>query len=433
MVLLLYRPSNLQRMLLIIELATLVNHVGCLLMMQATTPETALVAVKFSYIGKPYILLAIFLFLLNFYRVHMPIVVKYVLCIFHVCISLLVLTCEHHTLFYNSMEFVDEGYYPHLEFGHGPFYIANTILIFFYFLAGLVLSIVKYKNMRTKNEQRCAFYLDVIILVGALGLLTYFSGITGGYDTTLPAYVIGNILLQICMIKYNMLDALEVAKDIVVDEIAQGILVMAPDEKPIYENQQLRQIFSTDGIYQPEEAYETLQAYDVLGEKFSRQNHIFEIRKKEIKKKGISYGDMYVVSDVTENYNHAVELERQMVIAEMANRAKSDFLARMSHEIRTPINAIGGMDEMILRESREQDVKKYAMNIKSAASTLLSLINDILDSSKIESGKLEIVPMVYELDSLLNDVVNAIYLKAADKGLKLSINVDKNLPNQFVR
>ena len=75
------------------------------------------------------------------------------------------------------------------------------------------------------------------------------------------------------------------------------------------------------------------------------------------------------------------------------------------------------------------------MNIKSAASTLLSLINDILDldSSKIESGKLEIVPMVYELDSLLNDVVNAIYLKAADKGLKLSINVDKNLPNQFVR
>lgn len=140
---------------------------------------------------------------------------------------------------------------------------------------------------------------------------------------------------------------------------------------------------------------------------------------------------MYVVSDVTENYNHAVELERQMVIAEMANRAKSDFLARMSHEIRTPINAIVGMDEMILRESREQDVKKYAMNIKSAASTLLSLINDILDSSKIESGKLEIVPMVYELDSLLNDVVNAIYLKAADKGLKLSINVDKNLSNQL--
>ena len=431
MVLLLYRPSNLQRMLLIIELATLVNHVGCLLMMQATTAETALMAVKFSYIGKPYILLAIFLFLLYFYRVHIPTFIKYALCIFHVCISLLVLTCEHHRLFYSSMEFVDEGYFPHLVFGHGPFYILNTVLIFFYFVMGLVLSIVKYKNMHTRDEQRCTFYLDAIIVVGAAGLVTYFTGITGGYDTTLPSYLIGNILLQICMMKYNMLDALEVARDTIVDEIAQGILVVSPDDHIIYDNQQLRQIFTTDSVYHQDEAYETLQAYFALGEKFSRNDHIYEIRKKVIEKNGIGYGDMYVVSDVTENYNHAVELERQMVIAEMANRAKSDFLARMSHEIRTPINAIIGMDEMILREGREPVVKKYAMNIKSAANTLLSLINDILDSSKIESGKLEIVPMEYELDSLLNDVVNAIYLKAADKGLELLINVDENLPNHL--
>ena len=154
MVLLLYRPSYLQRMLLIVELATLVNHVGCLLMMQATTPETALMAVKFSYIGKPYILLAIFLFLLTFYRVHLPEFIKYALCMFHVLISLLVLTCDHHKLFYSSMQFVDDGYFPHLVFGHGPFYILNTLLIFSYFLAGMAFSIVKYKNMRTRDEQK---------------------------------------------------------------------------------------------------------------------------------------------------------------------------------------------------------------------------------------------------------------------------------------
>lgn len=431
MVLLLYRPSNLQRMLLIIELATLVNHVGCLLMMQAKTAETALMAVKFSYIGKPYILLAIFLFLLYFYRVHIPNIIKYGLCVFHVCISLLVLTCEHHKLFYSSMKFVDEGYFPHLVFGHGPIYILNTLLIFFYFIAGLYLSIVKYKNMHTKDEQRCAFYLDVIILIGAIGLVTYFTGITGGYDTTLPSYLIGNILLQICMMKYNMLDAMEVAKDTIVDEIAQGVMVVGTDGKILYENRQLRQMVAPDGDYDAMEACRMLRQYDELGEQFSEGNHIYEIRNKEIEKNGIGYGHMYVVSDVTENYNHAVELERQMVIAEMANRAKSDFLARMSHEIRTPINAVVGMDEMILRESKEPAVRTYAMNIKSAANTLLSLINDILDSSKIESGKLEIVPMAYELDSLLNDVVNAIYLKVADKGLKLIVNVDKDLPNHL--
>ena len=431
MVLLFYRPSYLQRMLLIVELATLVNHVGCLLMMQATTEETALMAVKFSYIGKPYILLAIFLFLLQFYRVYMPMAVKCVLCMFHVCISLLVLTCEKHTLFYSSMEFVHEGYYPHMVFGYGPVYIINTVLILGYFLVGVVLSIVKYKTMRTRDEQKCAFYLDVILLTGAIGLFAYFTGKTGGYDTTLPAYLIGNILLHVCVIRYNMLDALEAARDVIVEEIAQGILVTTPDDKIIFENDQLKQIFSEDGAYEAEQVYQKLQQYAQLEGSFSIGKHVYEVQQKEIQKRGIKYGQMYVVSDVTESHNHAVEMEHQMVIAEMANRAKSDFLARMSHEIRTPINAITGMDEMILRESHEPGVKKYAMNIKSAASTLLSLINDILDSSKIESGKLEIVPMEYELDSLLNDVINAVYLKAVDKGLKLVINVDESIPNHL--
>ena len=431
MVLLFYRPSYLQRMLLVVELATLVNHVGCLLMMQATTAETALMAVKFSYIGKPYILLAIFLFLLQFYRVGIPWAVKCALCMFHVLVSLLVLTCEKQSLFYSSMEFVHEGYYPHLVFGHGPVYILNTVLICVYFLIGLVLSIVKYKTMRTRDEQRCAFCLDGILLVGAVGLFAYFTGKTGGYDTTLPAYLIGNILLHICVIKYNMLDALEVAKDIIAEEIAQGVLVTTPDDKIIFENSQLKQIFSEDGAYDPEQAKQMLQQYAELDGSFSIGKHVYEVQKKNIRKRGIEYGQMYVVNDMTENYNHAVELEHQMVIAEMANRAKSDFLARMSHEIRTPINAITGMNEMILRESHEKDVKKYAMNIKSAAGTLLSLINDILDSSKIESGKLEIIPMEYELDSLLNDVINAVYLKTVDKGLKLIIDVDKSIPNHL--
>ena len=79
--------------------------------------------------------------------------------------------------------------------------------------------------------------------------------------------------------------------------------------------------------------------------------------------------------------------------AEAANEAKGNFLANMSHEIRTPINAVLGMDEMILRETGEANTKSYAMDIFTAGQTLLSLINDILDFSKIESGKMEIVPV----------------------------------------
>ena len=122
------------------------------------------------------------------------------------------------------------------------------------------------------------------------------------------------------------------------------------------------------------------------------------------------------------------DLKEAVREADSANRAKSDFLSNMSHEIRTPINAVLGMDEMILRESSESHIKEYAMDIQSAGNSLLTLINDILDLSKIESGKLSIVPVDYDLSSILNDLMNMIRFRAAAKNLSLEVEVDEYLP-----
>ncbi|MCM1258514.1 MAG: response regulator [Roseburia sp.] len=111
-----------------------------------------------------------------------------------------------------------------------------------------------------------------------------------------------------------------------------------------------------------------------------------------------------------------------------ANEAKSVFLANMSHEIRTPINAILGMNEMILRENESEQIAEYADNIQSAGNLLLSLINDVLDISKVESGKLDIVETVYETSSFLHDSCNMIAERASKKGLELRIACDFNLP-----
>lgn len=122
----------------------------------------------------------------------------------------------------------------------------------------------------------------------------------------------------------------------------------------------------------------------------------------------------------------AVRQETESAIA--ATKAKSDFLANMSHEIRTPINAIMGMNEMVLRESNQENVKDYARDISSASENLLRIINDILDFSKIESGKLEIINDNYDLGEIIYDVTTLVNMKAEDKGLKLMVSVDENLP-----
>jgi len=115
--------------------------------------------------------------------------------------------------------------------------------------------------------------------------------------------------------------------------------------------------------------------------------------------------------------------------ANQANEAKSSFLSTMSHDIRTPMNAILGLNEMVLRDSKDEDIRMYSESIKTAGNTLLGIINDILDFSKIEAGKMEIINVEYSFASLLNDLVNMVQKKAEDKGLSFEPDIDRNIPS----
>ncbi len=143
-------------------------------------------------------------------------------------------------------------------------------------------------------------------------------------------------------------------------------------------------------------------------------------------------GYIVIVHDVTERVRMLERLEREKQRADKANEAKSAFLANMSHEIRTPINAVMGMNEMILRESREPATLEYARNIQSASKTLLVLINDILDFSKIESGMMEVVEEPYSLKTLLQDLRTECSMRAEEKGLTLKFIVPEDTPGALL-
>ncbi len=143
---------------------------------------------------------------------------------------------------------------------------------------------------------------------------------------------------------------------------------------------------------------------------------------------GVISNVLWLVEDISEEKNQRDALINLSERAFAASEAKSSFLSNMSHEIRTPINTILGMNEMILRESKDTEIINYSENIQTAGNILLGIINDILDFSKIEAGKIEIIPVNYDLSSLINDLVNLIQPKVDFKGLELNLDFDKNLP-----
>ncbi|MBO6214176.1 MAG: response regulator [Lachnospiraceae bacterium] len=165
-----------------------------------------------------------------------------------------------------------------------------------------------------------------------------------------------------------------------------------------------------------------------------------ESKLKEVQRLPIAnrdeIGDLYrsigtMAGNITSFVDQVVreqKLEEDLRVAQKASETKSNFLNNMSHEIRTPINAVLGLDEMIIREAKDDDIRKYAVDIQNAGKTLLGLVNDILDSSKLEVGKMEILPVEYDLSSTVNDLINMISVKAKDKGLELIVNVDEDTP-----
>ncbi len=274
----------------------------------------------------------------------------------------------------------------------------------------------------------------LLCLASLLPICLWFlrmAGVFGYYDPYPMSMMITECFLVFIMYKYRLFDTVKTAKDRVIDNIREGILVTDHNGEVIYLNREISRIFPEvdwkDRRMVEERVFRFLE--DHRDGFMTLKNQYYQWKSGEIlddnrRRAGV----LYRISDITEGHLYTRQLISLKEEAERANAAKSIFLAHMSHEIRTPINAVLGMNEMILRENCSDTIKDYARNIQNAGKILLSIINDILDLSKIESGQMEIVEKDYHLGKMLIDIENMVTMRAEENSLALHIQANPMLP-----
>lgn len=380
------RASRQQQILLILVISILINFVGYTLEMTRTNMNEALLAVKFLYFGKPYVILCLFFFVLEVCQIQIKKGIRYVLIGFHILVTTLVFTCEYNTLFYTSVSYTQEGIFPHLLLGHGVvymIYIATSLVYVFYITFVSVRALLS-----SKNEQERTTYkrLMSICVVSFVAYAFYFLGMTGGYDSTLLAYLYGTFVISRMFFREHLLDTLVFAKEMALDTMSEGLLVVNITDKIVYFNEKTKQLFPD--LEEGEGAYilDELDEYILQQENMNKDNNVYSITARLLQK-GTSYlGKMYIITDISDNYYYTRNVVEQTKImkklkdrAEEANHDKTLRISEMAQEIQKPLDTIRTGALELMQEREEENRREELEQIGDSAEILWKEVKTLVE------------------------------------------------------
>ena len=307
-------PSRLQSILTILTLSLIINFIGYLFEIRATNMDLALNSVKLTYCGKPFIILSMFLFVMNYCHINLPKIITYLLICIHLSITVLVFTCEHNNLFYTSIEFTQEGLFPHLVLGHGIIYILYTGLFVVYSVIITVVCFKYYKKVNSKVERihiRSFLYMISVVI---LSFIIFLSGVTRGYDSTLIGYLIADITLSITIYKFKLFDTTILAKDEALNCYKDGIIVLDNNDNMLYINPQATSIAHSFSSKSEKNKNILSEIKDIYknNSQLNCDSKIYSVNYHNIEKNDVEYGHMYILNDITDSYNYTTRLEQDV-------------------------------------------------------------------------------------------------------------------------
>lgn len=303
--------SRPQSIMLFLGLSVLINAVGYLLEITAKTMEGALMATKISYIGKVFIPLLAVLFVFYYCGIRVPNYLIIILTSIHMATLVLVLTSECHSLFYKDIGFENDGLFPHLVNRYGICYIAYMVLVLSYAVISLLICLRQLRRVEQEEREK-VWYLMVIVLCPIFGLVLYLSGLTMDYDTTAVCYVISSIVLLVSIFRADFFDTVNLAKDYVVENLSDGLIVLGNQNQFIYANAPAFRLFPELRESRCENTIAMIRGYCQNGKRLHAKDRVYFVTEKEIMHNHSPRGKMIYLQDVTDDYNYTAKLETEV-------------------------------------------------------------------------------------------------------------------------